>query len=322
MFDELPKLFERGFFIGYFVPAAALSGALVGTLSAFCLLDLPETLKEEKLLLGATSTVGIVWLVAVTLMAVNRQVIRFLEGYPKKWNPLKVFTPYQRWKFRGRPLEALNQQQLVDYARATGRTEPKTPPMDDLVRAVERYPDKEEWVLPTRFGNRFRASEVHSRVVYGLDAIPAWRRMQAVMPAEFRAQIDEARARLDFWVNLIVAGASCVVLYSGLAWWQHATPRPWIPFVAVASMWLAYELSLGAVDQYGVCLRSAFDLYRYDLAKQLGLEVPPSISGERKMWLEVSRVMTYRSAPAYDRLAAYRNPKSAKPPPAAGQPGP
>ena len=65
-----------------------------------------------------------------------------------------------------------------------------------------QFPDEEAWLLPTSFGNTIRAFEVYPRVMYGLDAIPGWLRILAVIPKDYRESVDNAKAQVDFWLNL------------------------------------------------------------------------------------------------------------------------
>jgi hypothetical protein len=51
---------------------------------------------------------------------------------------------------------------------------------------------------------------------------------------------------------------------------------------------------------------SAFDLYRVDWGKKLGLKMPPTISEEREMWTLMSQVMGYRSKEVADRVSRFR----------------
>jgi hypothetical protein len=65
----------------------------------------------------------------------------------------------------------------------------------------------------------------------------------------------------------------------------------------------AYE---GRGDLWGALVMSAFDLYRGDLCKKLGLKMPPTISEEREMWTLMSQVMGYRSKEVADRVSRFR----------------
>ena len=48
--------------------------------------------------------------------------------------------------------------------------------------------------------------------------------------------------------------------------------------------WLAYRSALEAAITYGQLIKSAFDLYKDDLRKQMGYEQPKSLAEERAFW--------------------------------------
>lgn len=74
---------------------------------------------------------------------------------------------------------------------------------NNIIRELaEEFPDQESLLLPTPFGNVLRSFETFPRIIYGLDAIPAWVRLLGVMPKDYIELIECAKAQLDFWVNL------------------------------------------------------------------------------------------------------------------------
>lgn len=212
MFAELPKLFGKNFAIGFFIPASTLEIALWYIAVEYGFRDAIKNILKTDLLIGATLVVFIVWLGAILLMAVNRPLLRTLQGYGK-WHPLKCRRRGLSNEFNERMLPAIERQKEVDEARAQGHPDPELAEnhRERLQSAVTDFPDKPGDVLPTRFGNRMRAFEVYSRVVYGLDAIPAWPRLQAVLPAQIRERLDEAKAQVDFAVNLLVGATAALI---------------------------------------------------------------------------------------------------------------
>jgi hypothetical protein len=205
-------------------------------------------------------------------------------------------------------MPVLEAQANIDAARARGEDPPKSPPghAERLHKAVCEFPDNAEFILPTRFGNRFRGFEVYSRVVYGLDAIPAWPRLQAVMPEHARKMLADAKAEVDFCVNLSLGGWLAGLLYLGLAVAAWRLPALWMPVIAVIVGWASYWLATSAAMNFGSYVKSAFDLYRGELASQLGLDLPRSAEAEREMWRAASRMMIYRSAARANDLTRFR----------------
>jgi hypothetical protein len=301
MFSELPKLFDRDFAIGFFLPSAVFCGAGWGLLSIFFDIGTPDF---EKLTSTAIA-VGIVWLVAVGMLATNYPLLRLLEGYPA-WNIFKQRKKIWLRRFRREAQPVLRLQTEIDAA--IGGQLPYIPPsFDEKLRlAIERYPHAEKFVLPTEFGNIFRALEVYSFVVYGLDAVPAWPRLLAILPDSVKKQLSEAKAMIDFFVNVFSSSVIIIMIFSSFSLWTSKFHYLWIPaltgFVGVAS----YRLSLVALRQYGDHVKSVFDLHRGELAESLGLKLPGSAEAERLMWGRVNSVMIYRSSNDWDRLAPFR----------------
>jgi hypothetical protein len=318
MFTELPKLLDRNFAVGFFLPAAWLGGGLWMVLGLHGLVSLPATLDELGNLTNAVLAIFLVWLLAIGLLALNYPLLRLLEGYPLlrlfqllgRWVPAgrEWFERRLRLRFERRAKQALALQAAIDLARAEGRGEPAIP-ADHARRlryVAECLPAEAEHVLPTRLGNLFRAFEVYPNVLYNLDAIPAWPRLQAVIPEHFRQILADAKAQLDFCVNLVTGGVLVTLAHLGLALWYWQLPGPWLILLGIAAAILGYQLALSAAAQFGGYVKSAFDLYRGDLARNLGLELPRLVEAERIMWRTVSRMMIYRSAARAGELTRFR----------------
>jgi hypothetical protein len=263
---------------------------------------------HELDLTEAIAMVGLVWVTAIALLAINRPYVRFLEGYGGRFNPLDwLLGRHAKSRFDKDADPALKDQQEVEAARKLGGAEPRLPGhVNRLRHAVENYPDAKEWVLPTKFGNKHRAIEVYSRVVYGIDAVAAWGRLEALMPKNFRDSLAGARAQMDFAVNLMLAGSLILALYIGAALARRHLPAVWLPAGVVLIVLFGYSTALSSLTIYGNYVKSAFDLFRSELADHLGLVLPSTASEERDMWQDASRTMIYRSAHAWDRLEKFR----------------
>jgi hypothetical protein len=305
MFSELPKLLDRDFAVGFFVPAAILAAAVWTVLAAFDMVAKPANL---DVLSSTAIAIIVVWVLSILLMALNYSILTFLEGYTPKWHPLKWRERVEKAHFRRKIMPVLQRQREIEDARKRGE-EPEVSweHADSLLDAVERYPDSEEAVLPTAFGNLFRAVEGYALAVYGIDAIPVWPRLLAVMPEEYRGLLARSKSQLDFCVNLSVAGATTAAIYVASAIWSRHVTSFWILLIAIAESFAMHFLAKDAVLEYGIYVKGAFDLYRSELAKQLGLALPRSITCERKMWRRVSGMMIYHSKHRANELQPFRS---------------
>lgn len=298
MFAELPKLFGKAFAIGFFLPAALLLLGLAAILRGFGFAARFTDILSDGLL-GVGVSIFAIWLTAIMMMALNRPLVRFLEGYGNR-NPFRARQSRVQKHFSEKIQPLIEEARTIEKARAENKPEPNQSPRfsERYLDAVGNFPPESIWVLPTRFGNIMRAFEVYPYVVYGLDAISAWPRLMMILPEQARTQIQESRALLDFAINLLAASVAVTLTYGALAVWTFSFPALWAPAISLCFLWIGRFLLHQAARQWGEEVKSAFDLYRGDLAHQLGLKLPTNIDLERKMWISVNRTMLYRTAPA------------------------
>lgn len=310
MFAELPKLFGRAFAIGFLLPALLIELALLGVWSAFMdTSTLVAALGAPNSLIGVTLAVLATWTGAIALMALNRPVIRTLEGYGR-WNPFRLWEHFELDRF-----DSLKRE--VDDVRKQRKAlkddkKPKDPALEarfTKLRYVlaERFPIERAHVLPTKFGNVIRAFETYPGALYGLDAIPGWPRLLGVVPADYRVLLDDAKAQVDFWVNLWLGALAVVATYFALALDCEKFPSLWIPVAAcIAAVAFARSARISA-GEWGAFVKSAFELYRIELLKKLGFEPPRNIEVERELWTFVSQAAVYRSVGIAGKFTAYRS---------------
>jgi hypothetical protein len=305
--SELPKLFGKTFAVGYLLPAVTISIVILFELETFHIKTGVPDIVGTKDLVGATFLTLAVWLFAVALMALNYSIIRILEGYGKL-NPFHLIGCRLRSEFRKlKSAEASAREEIAALA-AVQKSDPALSKefADVLLRLANDFPDDEGWLLPTRFGNTIRAFEVYPRVIYGPDGIPGWDRLVAVIPKDFREEINDAKSLVDFWLNLWFGAIVVILVYPGLAYRDHALSRPWIPVAALVFAVFAAAAARMLARNWGALIKSAFDVYRADLRDKFKLKAPRSVPQERAMWQLLSQVMVFRSKDAADRLTQYR----------------
>jgi hypothetical protein len=292
MFSELPKLFERNFAMAFFMPVAIFIGASQLILDAFQLTQALPTLEFETLL-GATVIVLVSWLGGILLLVTNRDMYRVMEGYGK-YNPVRLIGRLQKRRFR-----KLNEKldKLDDQFRELGSDFPvdKRSERNKIMKELaEHFPDDERWLLPTGFGNTLRAFETYPRVMYGVEAIDGWSRILAVVPEEYRSLIDNAKAHVDFWVNMGFVSVFLLVEYLSIALSQHSWKVIWLLVLIVLALLVSPYRAKRVAVEWGDLVKSVFDLYRFDLLEALGIELPKSRKEERGLWTKISQAIIYR----------------------------
>jgi hypothetical protein len=317
LFGELPKLLGKTFLIGYLLPAAVL---LLGgaALSDFFLhagfhdhVVAFFAVNDEKVLafrLGLS--VAVAWVAGVVLLSINHNLIRLLEGYGR-FNPARLLKSRSTAVFDRLTAE----HAAIETQRVSGKIPQALVASHFLVRyrLGNEFPEQRRLLLPTRFGNVLRAFERYPQVIYSMDSIHIWPRLQALIPENYRSLLDDAKAQLDFWVNLwfsfllLALGTLAIFIYA-----RNYTLGPTnytLGAVSAAAVILAIgaaKLAQTAAAQWGMLVKGAFDLYRGELCKQLGLDMPQSLEDERQMWRRVSQTFLLRRAEYADDLTRFR----------------
>jgi len=155
-----------------------------------------------------------------------------------------------------------------------------------------------EAIIPTRFGNIFKSTELYPDVHYGIDAVLLWPRLYHVLPTNVLESLGDAKSSMDFM--LVVCTLSCVHAIAGgliaLIGGLNA-----LVFLAVFAgsllmCWLAYRGAIEAALSYGQIIRTAFDLHRRDLLASLGLDPPLDFMSERRLWSDIN-MWLFRGSP-------------------------
>jgi hypothetical protein len=301
MFGTLPKLVDKPFVIGFIVPV------LIGVLAIIGLLqDVPPFSSVYSSLLDSDSFTKLavfvlaLWACAIGLLLLNYRLYRMLEGYIGPFDR-ETWRQQMRDKFKKesdelgrirREAATLSNEDRRDY-RATVR------------RFREKWPSRQNLVLPTRFGNVIRAAETYALEVYGVDSIAVWPRLQALFPKEFQVLVEDARAQVDFFVN----SWFLAILFADVAIARSLYPMTvgrlvsvdfliamWV-LSAIAGLlaWAAYEGAIERAGSWGRLVKSAFDLYLPAFAKQLGYELPSSDAERRRFWRAVNEMFLYQT---------------------------
>jgi hypothetical protein len=317
MLSSLPKLADRAFILGAFLPTLLF---VVAGLFLFHDLEPAHTWIEgltAKDLGQAAYLLLAVWVVAVIILMLNDPLYRFLEGYTYPgWLAERLKRRNRKYLQRClQELEALHDK----WAEQGTAFAPS-----DLVHyrtlrldLVKWMPSRESDVLPTRFGNAIKAFEIYPRDIYGADAIVIWPRLASVIPKAFGEKIDDIRSQIDFLINCCLFSAFLSLLsfvravYSvrwnnvdlfsidGVYAFSSRVEAHWLLCTAVGTVatYVFYHCAVMRVPAWGELVMSAFDCYLPALAGQFGFELPPTESKRRNFWTTFSQQLTYRREP-------------------------
>jgi hypothetical protein len=159
-----------------------------------------------------------------------------------------------------------------------------------------------------------------------------------VIPADFQTPLDDARARVNYAVNICffafaigLATATCFIASIDVKSLGnvYTTFAAILPILHTSSFWFlvwtiaaaivcraAYLFTIELTYAWGKLVKTAFDCYLPDLAKKMGFELPETMESRRKFWTAISKQSIY-----WQRLKPEDWKPPEKEPPPDDQPG-
>jgi hypothetical protein len=182
----------------------------------------------------------------------------------------------------------------------------------------EQFPLRRRAVLPSRAGNILRSFESYPERVYDMEGITLWVRLLGKIDKEYAAGIDSERTAFVFMVNSALLNVAASLLMFGGVFIQPLLAYrldvflPWLLELLFfgCSAYLFYLGSVGLGKQWGDMVKSAFDLYRRDVLKQLGYaQTFATLADERALWASLSTTTLY-GPPDDPATVTYQNPST------------
>ena len=296
MFSELPKLFDRNFAMAFLLPFVVFFWLAVEVLSLFGLSINLISFIQVDLAVRTVIVFLVAWLGGILLLVTNQGLYRFLEGY-EGWNPLQFFKKVEEKRFE----HLINRIKVLDekYSLALdGKGEITGKELKErtecMMEYAKRFPHKAEFLLPTPFGNTIRAFEVYSTVMYGLEAIDGWSRLQAVIPQDYRELIDNAKTDVDFWINIGFLSVLLLLEYISLAIIFGTLPVWWLLIVLLIPSVMAPRFARSSAVAWGDCVKAAFDMFSPKMREALLFEMPGNRQEETAQWKDFSQAIVFR----------------------------
>ena len=327
MFSKLPDLFSREFAVGFFIPAILFLLLVQAGLDAAQLQGFLErearTGTETALEQGAAGGEGtssaesgeidnletlisvslftlLAWLLALLLAALNTPLYKLLEGYWGRWQNilgLKKRQLHQLARLRSRESALWDE---VKTSQENGVAFTKDQEFFKIRKALAtRFPNEDAWVLPTSFGNILRAFETYSNTMFGIDAIPSWYRLLALIPESYRKDIDQAKAYVDFWINLWYLSLLSVAGTAFLAWRAGVGSFLWFIPVFLGLMWLFFQGAKDAAVEWGEFVKAGVELYKGKLQAQLSFPKSDTKDQVQEVWQRYSSAISFRDPDLY-----------------------
>lgn len=304
MLTKLPEILGRNFIVGFFVPASLFiifAGIISKEFSLFTFV-FTSTVSTQSDALILTTNIGLLsFFVSIMLLSFNREIIRFFEGYGRL-NPLCLLSGIERANFKRVKRDLLELDDSYHYYSGQGEILPLNLRQKRnflLMKLADRFPDDERWLLPTSFGNTIRSFEVYSRIMYGIDSIPSWSRILSVIPTEYITFIEEAKTKVDLWINILTLDILLLVESCTLFLLMTNRVEQWklITLIVIESLLaiIAYLKAQSSAVEWGNFIKASFDLFLPDLCDRLGLDNLSSTTPDeqREIWRKLSQAIIY-----------------------------
>jgi len=312
IFTYIAGVFTRAVIISAFLPAVIFV--------ALWLLFVEPLFPSGRSILSSLGLFGEAWqvisllsigvILAVLLYTLNTQIIRFFEGYPWKdsWigkQRIKLYLAEYRY-LKGRELgmrTLLRSLDQNDQAYIKIRDE-----WSRLSRILKsQYPGDINRLLPTRLGNTIRSFEYYPEEQYGMEPIAIWTRLTANIDKDYATGIADTKISFDFMIHssmlstlLAIASLLLGLIFPGRGPATSAQALTWIlqVFFFTLTSYVCYLFSIPRANAWGEMVKGAFDLYRWNMLKQLGYpQIPKTRTSERDLWDKISRQMVYGDSP-------------------------
>ena len=275
LFSQVTGFFDQRFLITYFLPSLLFWGALIviwfagqGNITAVTGLWSGE---------GAVWIVRLIaffaWLVVFSnvLASQSSGLLRLYEGYGS--------FPWFGWVRRHGIAWHRRKLQQLDGS----------PNNYEYIYFNYPKPTQLDEVMPTRLGNILKNSELYPSDRYGLDAVLMWPRLYDLFPAPFTEAIIALRTGVDFML-VISSLSTAFALISGI-YLVVVQGSPYLFLLCFGGglviAWIAYRGALSNALLYGQQIKTAFDLYRFELLKKMQVPLPKNLGEELQTWQDL-----------------------------------
>ena len=317
------KEIGRSYIVSSFTPAAFFIyiGAIL--FRNFIPHTFLKELNEAKSLFGSQwlITLLFVFWVAFGLYSSVDTIVKLFEGYyfPDRLTRWMVKRQLKRHQKRNKIYPQIkkfinkkpnkNRSKTLQQLRGRALSE-----MQDL---EINGPIDEDFLLPTRLGNVLRANERYPWERYRLEGITIWPRLFHVLPQQFIRDLEEKNnhyvfllnsSLLAFAIGILSLGAAIYRLItitlikyidSPILYWllhyfsnEYYVISPYVYMIIgplfIFVSYLLYRIAANAAIDYGLFVRAAFDLYRFDLLKKLKQQLPLTTEEEKNVWEDIS----------------------------------
>lgn len=120
-----------------------------------------------------------------------------------------------------------------------------------------------------------------------MDVVLWWPRLWLVLPVTIQQQIEDFQALMLAFLNLATQTEMVFAICLGYLLNSHSISflKAFTIFIfGIAITTAAYQSAVSQAKVYGTLIRSAVDVYRFDLLKSLHQSMPFNLTTEKKLW--------------------------------------
>src|SRR5215204_287012 len=163
-----------------------------------------------------------------------------------------------------------------------------------------RFPQNTHNLGPTQLANVAEVHREYGLQRYGLDVELFWLRLLKIVKAdkEFYPILEDAKTQLDFSVAISVLLMVHTFFWPALFWSALfllgvPTLSPYLLILLIAAVsligaWAFYGIAVQNYRSFGEAVRSAIDLYRFELLKALHVSLPKDSREEKELWEQLA----------------------------------
>lgn len=178
--------------------------------------------------------------------------------------------------------------------------------LEDLAVSFPRRP----YFAPTRLGNVLQAAWDYPIRRYKIDGLGLWPHIQNSMEKDFRLRLEDAKAAMDFMITMCCGSFAFAIGWSIAIGVSLGFTGGWDRWYFMATLagipagLIFYAAAVRSASGFTSLVRTAFDLYRWNLADAFQVERPKNIKEERNVWDNISQlvvvgdpaaILTYRA---------------------------
>jgi hypothetical protein len=296
--QELKGYFGRDFLLGVFLPVLSFAGASLALFveirdGLFATLAAWEKVPLHTQAIAIIS--GLIVVATLSLIVHNLQFSRLFEGY---W----LSVPVLRW-FRNPRVSAHRKRYdyLTNLTQSVGMV---TLSNEIAAEQLMFYPPPNhlDKMMPTRFGNVVRGTQIYAYDRYGIESAIIWTRLRPLLSPEAATALENRKLMVDFSLTITLLSVSFSLIWCPIL---ACYTNRWGLFLLCALgwplAWACYHNAVQSAVAYCEQVSATFDLYRHNLLKALGRPLPKSIVEERKEWRRIAHFF-YRNFPMPPRV--------------------